>query len=120
MDFTSKYNTYPICKDGQDEFPRHESVENPLDDLEVRCHGDVALEADVGELRLGGDVDGHVLAQAKVLRFLQLQARSEINLYFSRGKTSCLVKERKCVMIRFVYVLHSQEFRSWSIRMAQT
>ena len=53
---------YPVRKDGEDELARQEDVEHPLDDAQVGGQRDVALEADVGELGLGRDVDRHVLA----------------------------------------------------------
>ena len=54
-------NYYPISKDSHDELPRLEGVEDALDQPGVRRQGDVALEADVGALGLGGNVDRHVL-----------------------------------------------------------
>lgn len=51
-----------VGEDGDDEFAGHEGAQDALDHLLVRGLGDVALEGDVGEVRLGRYVDGHVAA----------------------------------------------------------
>ena len=56
------FEPHPVGEDGEDELSGLESVDHPLDESSVGLHGHVALEADVGELRLGRDVDRHVLA----------------------------------------------------------
>ena len=53
---------YPVGKDGKDELPRLEGIDDPLDQAIVRLHGHVTLKADVGKFRLWSDVDGHILA----------------------------------------------------------
>jgi len=57
--------SHPIGEDGEDELPGLESVDDSLDESAIRLHRNVALEAHVRKLWLGGDVDGHVLTLAK-------------------------------------------------------
>ncbi len=57
----SRFGSYPVCKDGQDKFARLESVQDFLDDTQIRGQRDVALEADIRKFRLRSDMNSHVL-----------------------------------------------------------
>ena len=70
--------THPVCKDGENELPGLESVEDPFEDTQVRRERDVTLEADVRVLGLRRDVDRHVFALNFGLQsFFYIKSQSE-------------------------------------------
>ena len=77
-------------EDGEDELAGPEGVEDPLDDVEVGDGRDVGLEADVAAGRLRGDVDGHVLPQARVRLLLGEEYFGKYHCGFTLLKQCCL------------------------------